>query len=147
MLSAALAMIERQAVSGVHCCGEADWNMIIDAGPSLVSFPTNVDLDTYAHRFANFISNDGVIAWGAVRTDGPLPQTCDRAWRALTDCWRRVVDAGADTARVLEQSIVTPACGFGLHSETVTWRAMQHLNEIGSRVANGSAELQLSYKR
>ena len=124
MLSAALAMIEQKAVAGVHCCGDADWNMMLDAGPSLISLPVNVDLDPFTTRLAKFIESDGVIAWGAVRTDGPLPQTCDRAWRALTDRWRRLVDAGADLNRVVDQSIVTPACGFGLHSESATWRAM-----------------------
>ena len=144
MLSSALALIEQRAVAGVHCCGDADWNMILDAGPSLLSLPVTTNLNGYHSRLGRFLDAGGVIGWGVVRTDGPFSQSSRRAWRGLTALWAELLDAGLDPNKLVEQCIVTPACGFGLHSEGSTWRGMEQLREISTRIADGSASLQLS---
>jgi hypothetical protein len=146
MLSAALALVEQRAVAGVHCCGDPDWGLILDAGPSLVSFPVSADLSGHQARLANFVESGGVIAWGAVRTDGPQPLGPERAWRSLTARLCELVDAGADAGRLLDQCIVTPACGFGMHSEGSTLRGMEQLRALGSRVADGTASMQLALR-
>ena len=44
LVSGALAVIERCAVMGVHCCAEGDWAAITATGPTILSVPAEAAL-------------------------------------------------------------------------------------------------------
>ena len=39
LVSSALATLEPHAVTGLHCCGWADWRVVLQAGPQILSLP------------------------------------------------------------------------------------------------------------
>ena len=62
-----------EAIVGIHCCGNTDWSMIIEAGPDIVSFDAFSYLDyffLYPGEIRRFIEGGGTIAWGIVPTFG-----------------------------------------------------------------------------
>ncbi len=69
LVSGALAVIEPEAVTGVHCCGEADWKAIIMAGPQVLSLPVGAGVTAAAGAIGVFLDRGGWIAWGAVPTE------------------------------------------------------------------------------
>lgn len=134
LVSAALAAIEPRAVSGLHCCADTDWAPAIAAGPQILGVPVTpavVESSGYLHRF---LERGGIIAWGVVPTDGPIPMSAERPWRHLTELWCQMVTRGCDQVQLRQQCIVTPECGLGMHSPTVAERVHHITAEIGRRV-------------
>ncbi|HLM65020.1 MAG TPA: hypothetical protein VK306_12030 [Acidimicrobiales bacterium] len=113
LVSAALAIIEGgDAVAGLHCCGRADWQAVLQAGPQIVSVPVGAGVVEHPGAFVNYLEAGGWVAWGAVPTDRPLGESADLLWRRMMAEWDVLVDSGCDPALLVEQAMVTPACGL-----------------------------------
>ncbi|MFM2070674.1 MAG: hypothetical protein RLZZ623_937 [Actinomycetota bacterium] len=134
LVSGALAAIEQRAVSGLHVCGEADWPSLIAAGPQVLAVPVRPSLVGSAGYLQQFIARGGVVAWGAVRTDGPIASTVERPWRQLSDLWCQLVERGCDHQLLRQNSLITPECGLGMHTPSVGERIHRITTELGRRV-------------
>ncbi|MEJ5256487.1 MAG: hypothetical protein WHS89_14170, partial [Acidimicrobiales bacterium] len=56
LVSSALAVLETTgAVTALHCCGSADWRLLLQAGPQILSVPTDAGLDRVAGTLADFL--------------------------------------------------------------------------------------------
>ncbi len=52
----------------------------------------------------------------SIPTEGPIPTSADRNWRALSDVWCSLVQLGCDPILLRQQSLVSPQCGLSEHS-------------------------------
>lgn len=134
LVSGALAAIEPRAISGLHCCADADWAPLIASGPQILGVPVRPSVADSAGYLGEFLARGGTIAWGVVPTDGPIPTTAERPWRQLTALWCEMVNRGCDQVQLRQQAIVTPECGLGLHSPSVADRVHRITAEVGRRV-------------
>ena len=134
LLSESLAAIELQATSGVHCCGPADWALVTQAGPRVLSLPVSATLVSHAGTLGRFLERDGWIAWGAVPTDEPVGETGDGLWRRLSDLWCALVRDGCDAGRLRRQALLTPACGLAGHTPEQADHRLRLAAELGRRV-------------
>jgi hypothetical protein len=134
LLSTAMAMLEPTATVGVHCCADADVASLLAAGPAMLSIPLDARLVDVAGYLGRFLEDGGYIAWGAVATDGPIATSSERAWRLLSEVWCELVNRGCDPVELRQRSLVTPACGLGLHSPQVADRVLRLTREISRRV-------------
>lgn len=144
LLSESLAAVEGGAVSGVHCCGPADWSLVSQAGPRVLSVPVTASLVAQADALGRFLDRGGWIAWGVVPTDEPVGDTGDGLWRRLSDLWCALVRAGCDAARLRRQALVTPACGLATHGPTQAERALRLASDLGRRVLGQAIGVRLS---
>lgn len=56
-------------ISGVHCCGNMDWDKLFDSGVKIVSFDASqYDLTAYP-KYGDFRDRGGRIAWGVKEFD------------------------------------------------------------------------------
>jgi hypothetical protein len=101
LVSSALATIEPHAVTGLHCCGTADWRMVLHTGPQILSLPLDSGAVCHAGALGAFLERGGWVAWGAVPTTGPLGTTPERIWHGLSGEWCTLVYPGI--AGALEQ--------------------------------------------
>jgi methionine synthase II (cobalamin-independent) len=118
LVSSAMAVVEEWAIAGLHCCGRADWQAVLQAGPQILSLPVGAGAVEHAGALAGFLDRGGWVAWGAVPTDGPLTTSADVLWRHLRAEWDTLAAGGCDPALLRERAIITPACGlvgFELH--------------------------------
>ena len=134
LVSGALAAIETRAISGLHCCADADWAQLIATGPQILGVPVRPGVADSSGYLGEFLARGGIIAWGVVPTDGPIPTTAERPWRQLTALWCEMVNRGCDQVRLRQQALVTPECGMGLHSPAVADRVHRITAEVGRRV-------------
>ncbi len=58
--------------------------------------PLSPELVEWVGYLTRFLEDGGIIAWGVTPTDGPVPSTSDRYWRALSDLWCSLVQRGCD---------------------------------------------------
>lgn len=122
LLSSAMASVETSATVGVHVCGDIDVATLMASGPKVLSLPARASLVPYAGYLARFLDGGGVIAWGAVPTEGPIGGTAGRTAGRLEALWSQMVDRGCDPVRIRHQSLISPQCGLGGHSTSVAER-------------------------
>lgn len=144
LVSGALAAIEARATTGLHCCGPADWRLVLQAGPQLLSAPVDGGLEASAGTVADFLDRGGWIAWGAVPTDRPVGSTIERPWRQLTDVWAVLVEGGCDPFRLRRQSMITPACGLVQHGVPQAEQVMAFTSRMAARLHEQAVGMQLS---
>ena len=138
-MSSAMAALPTTTVTGIHCCAPCDVATLLASGPGVVSLPVAADLVDWVGYLTRFLAEGGIIAWGVIPTDGPVPWSSERSWRALSDLWCELVQRGCDAVRLRRQSIVTPQCGLTSHSIPVAHRIARLTAEVGRRVRGQSA--------
>jgi hypothetical protein len=106
---------------GIHCCGNTDWSMILDAGPDIVNFDAFDHMDyflLYPRDIKRFLVGGGIVAWGIVPTSGFTGKETVEALSALVAGGiERIESWGIDPDLLARQSLLTPACGMGCLAE------------------------------
>jgi methionine synthase II (cobalamin-independent) len=144
LLSGALAAVEGRAQSGVHVCGPADWRLILQAGPGLLSVPVGADVTGSAGALGSFLERGGWVAWGAVPTDGPMGEHASRYWRQLSAQWCELVQNGCDPVLLRRQALVTPVCGLALHDQVQTDHVFTLCRSLAERIHDQVTGIRLS---
>ncbi len=106
------------AIAGVHCCGNTDWSLLIDAGVDLINLDAFSYGDTialYPDAVGGFISKGGLIAWGVVPTSAAIrEQTAAALAERFAGLFENLsAKTGLDKRLILDQSLITPSCGTG----------------------------------
>jgi len=104
-------------MTGLHCCGNADWETVLASDIDILSFdawgfaPT---LAMYSGSIEAFLKRGGILAWGIVPTNEEID---DATERTIADKFETAVaefvSRGVDKERLCRQSILTPSCGCG----------------------------------
>ena len=128
-----------EGVSGVHCCGAADWSLLLALPADILSF----DAYNYAQSLAlypadvkAFLSKGGTIAWGVVPNDEDalagetVASLNDRLGEAIAPFTRD----GVPFRQALEQGLLTPSCGLASLSAEAADRALGLLTGLSERV-------------
>lgn len=145
VLSNALAALEDDAVTGIHCCGPADWRLPSLAGATVLSVPVELTwVLASASAITAHLEKGGWIAWGAVPTNEPLGTDPDRLWRRLSAVWCELVQTGCDPVLLRTQALITPACGLAGHGVSQAARALKLASTIATRVTDQAVAARLS---
>ncbi len=144
LLSGTLAAVGRNAVAGIHCCGATDWPMVLRAGPDLLSLPVEVVSEEGIGGLAMFLDRGGWVAWGAVPTTQPLGNCDEVYWRNLNSLWGDLARNGCDPMLLRLQSIITPACGLGLHLPSQVAGIYALVRKIAERTQDQALAARLS---
>lgn len=144
LTSGALAVLERGAVTGLHCCGPTDWKLVTQAGPQILSAPLGLGLESASESLGRFLDDGGWVAWGAVPTDEPIGSTPGRLWRQLSASWCEMVQGGCDAIQLRSQSLVTPACGLATHGPSQAQRVLGLTRQVAARVHDQALGVRLA---
>jgi hypothetical protein len=146
LLSSALATATSAgaSVTGIHCCGPADWTLVLHAGPDLVSMPAGPQLLQDAASLAVFLERGGWIAWGVVPTDRPLGTRADHYWRSLNEVWADLARAGCDPVAIRTSALITPTCGLAFHRPEQVPEVMGLVRAVADRVHDQAIAVRMS---
>ncbi len=144
LVSSTLATLEHHAVTGLHCCGPADWRVVLQTGPQILSMPVGLNAAEHAGAFAGFLEHGGWVAWGAVPTHGPLGATPDRLWEQLSLDWRGLTQGGCDPVLLREHALITPECGLAMHDESQADLIMSLTNQVARRLETQTKGMRLT---
>jgi hypothetical protein len=125
-------------IAGVHCCGNADWPLVIRSGADIINFDAFDYLDTvalYSEEFGSFLQQGGFLAWGMIPTsDAIAAETTEsiheRFKRGVAKITGRIPEA-----LVLSQMILTPSCGTGSRTLEETLKIFQLLIRLKEELA------------
>lgn len=106
-------------IAGIHCCGNTEWSILIDAGVDIVNFDAFDFGDTvalYPEAVKRHLNAGKVLAWGVVPTNSE--KIADQTVESLAEVFYKGVDnlvsaTGLDRQLVIDQAIITPSCGTG----------------------------------
>jgi len=125
---------------GIHCCGNTDWSMVLEANIDIVSF----DAFNYAESFnlylpdiIKFLSRSGTIAWGIIPVipeslaKESVPSLMDRLGAAMAPLTR----AGIPFRQIIKQGILTPSCGLAtLRDDETVESALRLLVDLSTYI-------------
>jgi len=111
------AIHQDNALAGIHCCGNTEWSILIDAGADIISF----DAFEFGHTIALYpdavktlFERDGFLAWGVVPTSVAIR---DQSPESLAEHLDKMIDnlsaKGIDKQVIIDHSVITPSCGTG----------------------------------
>lgn len=104
-------------LAGVHCCGNTEWSILVDAGADIVNFDAFGYGETilmYPEAIKTLFARGGALAWGLVPTSTAIRgQTADSLVALYESLADRLAAKGLDKAEIARRAIVTPSCGTG----------------------------------
>ncbi len=113
-------------LTGIHCCGNTDWSLILETGIDIINFDTYNfagSLTLYPSEVKAFLDRNGAIAWGIIPTDETnirketVASLKDRLEEAMAPFTRK----GIAFKQLIEHGLLTPSCGLaGLNEETAS---------------------------
>ena len=111
------AIKESKALTGVHCCGNTEWTILIDSGVDIISFDAfdyGETIAYYPEAVTEFLEKGGVLAWGIVPTSEKiLAETPESLVKKLGNAVDHLAGKGIPKNLIWEQCLVTPSCGTG----------------------------------
>jgi hypothetical protein len=126
-----------EALLGIHCCGNTDWSMILEAEPDILSFDAFAYMDylfLYPGELRRFIEAGGTVAWGIVPTfEFTGRETFDDLSGRLQEGLSKLYALGLDPGQVARQSLLTPACGTGTMEPSAAQRVLTLLRGLSDR--------------
>lgn len=144
LLSGVVGAIDAVALPGVHCCGAADWNVVLAAEPQLISAPVGAGLSNFGGTVAGFLERGGWVAWGAVPTAAPLGEQASLLWKALSGQWCELVRGGCDPMVVRKQTLITPECGLALHDTVQADHVLDLCHQLADRLHDQAVGIRLA---
>lgn len=129
---------EAGAISGMHCCGRADWPMVIKSGVEVVSFDAFEYFDTFAiyhEDIKKFLENRGYLAWGIVPTSDAVKSVDDKYLKTLIDNNLKKLCDHVPSELVNSHIILTPSCGTGSRSIKETIKVFQLVMRLKEAMA------------
>jgi methionine synthase II (cobalamin-independent) len=122
---------------GVHCCGNTDWSIFTDVpGISIINFDAynfQEKFVLYADSLKKFLARGGAICWGIVPTQELGDNdSVESLVRKLSQGIDNLARKGIDRDLIVENLIVSPACGLGTFTPQRAKEAFSLLSEISS---------------
>jgi hypothetical protein len=126
------------AITGIHSCETVDWSLLLETRVRILSLDAyrfGDSLLPYSQYLHSFMERGGVVAWGIIPTlDDPFAESVDSLLRRLEVLWESLFSTGLQRSKVLQQSMITPACGVGLLPEDHARRIYRLTSELSHRL-------------
>jgi len=104
-------------LAGIHCCGNTEWSILIDAGVDIVNFDAfgfGETIAIYADSVKKHLEAGKYLAWGVVPTSTAIrEQTVESLEKKLEEGIDNLASKGIDKNLIISQAIITPSCGTG----------------------------------
>lgn len=135
-----LVIEENGGLTGVHCCGKADWEMILKSGINILNFDAysfSKSLTVYSKKINDFLKSGGYIAWGIVPTldtEALIKANTNSLLEKLEAGINGLAAKGIEKDLILKQSLITPSCGAGCLNIELARKAMELTNNISTEL-------------
>ena len=126
------------ALAGIHCCGNTEWSILIDAGVDIVNFDAYEFGDTiamYSDSVKAHLERGGMLAWGVVPTSKLIRElNVDMLETQLEKVMDNLASKGISKTLIMEQAIITPSCGTGSLDKEDAEKVFSLLNQLSKRM-------------
>lgn len=128
------AIHKENGLAGIHCCGNTEWTILIDAGVDIISFDAyefGETISYYSDNVKTFLEKGGVLAWGIVPTSEKINQENPESLiKKLKTLIENMANKGVDKNLLWERCLLTPSCGTGSLPVELSEKIFQRLSEV-----------------
>jgi len=132
------AIHEEGGLAGIHCCGNTEWTIPIDAGLDIINFDAyefGYSVSLYPQAMKQFMEGGGVLAWGIVPTSEKILQEttaslCARFYKAAG----RLAEKGVEKKLILQNALITASCGTGSIPVERAERVIRETKKVSDRL-------------
>lgn len=132
------AVHAEDGLAGIHCCGNTEWSILIDAGIDIVNFDAFAYGETiamYPEAVKKHLARGGMLAWGVVPTSSDIrEQTVETLEAQLEKVMDNLAAQGIDKDVIMRQAILTPSCGTGSLDAADAEKVFDLLNKLSTRM-------------
>lgn len=129
------AIKEAGGIPGIHCCGNADWPLVLESGVNILNFDAYgyfEQLAIYHSDVKKFIEAGGCLAWGIVPTTDAIG--IETTESIISKFKERLEKLSGHIPQdiLLSQIILTPSCGTGsrnIHETIKIFQLLMRLKE------------------
>ena len=124
-----------RSLTGIHCCGNTDWSLILGTSIDILSFDAYeyaLNLLLYESQLKKYLDRGGSIAWGIVPTneDALKAASANDLLEKLEKIWQDLVNKGIDQEQIIRTALITPACGLGTVHKEMAEKALTLTGDI-----------------
>ena len=128
------------ALCGVHCCGNTEWPILMDAGVDIVNFDAfgfGESMTLYPDQVKKHLEAGNYLAWGLVPTsEKAAGQTVGSLVNHYDGLAARLAGRGISRELIRKQSLLTPSCGTGSLSKELAEKVFALLRETSAVLAS-----------
>ena len=132
------AVHKEGGLAGIHCCGNTEWTILVDAGTDVISFDAFDYGETIAYYpgpIKDYLERGGVLAWGIVPTSAKIAaETSETLLGRLRSAVDNLAGRGVPKSLIWEKCLVTPSCGTGSLPVDISEKVFAHLGEVSRRL-------------
>jgi methionine synthase II (cobalamin-independent) len=140
----------RGVIVGVHCCGNTDWSILMEANIDILNFDAYNFAHTlrlYKDELCSFLEKGGNLAFGIVPSSEQinnesaesLHQRLEREIEALLNC--------GINPEFLQNFLITPSCGLGSLSCKIAEKVINTTKELSQMWYNSHFEEEIYHLR
>ncbi len=136
MLNQVFAGLE--GLSGVHCCGNTDWSLLLATEVDVLNFDAYEYVDNlflYREELGRFLDRGGYLAWGIVPTsEAAEREDAASLLRRFAGLVAKLEEDGFSRETLLARSFITPSCGCGSLPVPLAERILRLTSELSARI-------------
>lgn len=126
---------------GVHSCAATDWTILFETNLDIVSLDAynyGYSLLPYVKELKDFLSREGVIAWGIIPTsEKAFSENATTIIVKLKALWSELIAKGINPNILKKQAMITPACGTGLLNHDLAQRIYHLTRLVAEQIIKG----------
>ncbi|MEW6557727.1 MAG: methionine synthase [Elusimicrobiota bacterium] len=126
------------SLSGVHCCGNTDWSILMDTNIDIISFDAYSFFDglvLYPEKLNQFLQRNGMLAWGLVpSSDAIHSETVETLIANFKQKIEILLKKNVNEQLLQERYIITPSCGCGSLDEKIAEKIVAYTKEISENL-------------
>ena len=129
------------AVPAIHCCGKADWPMIIQSNVKIINFDAyeySETISLYPQEFTDFLKAGGYLAWGIIPTTEAIVTEHVKSIKNRFDKQMEMLAHSIPSELLHSQILFTPACGAGSRSTDEAVKVFEMLTELKTSLSTVS---------
>ncbi len=127
-----------KGLTGVHCCGNTDWSLLLDTKVDLLNFDAyefGDNLLLYQAELESFLLAGGYLAWGVVPTSEAIDNEDEGSlFVHLINQVKRLSSTALPLEKILARSFVSPSCGAGSLTPARAVRAFELTRCLSERL-------------
>lgn len=132
-------------LAGIHCCGNTEWTIPIDAGVDIINFDAfeyAYSIVLYPREIQTFLAKGGVLSWGMIPTSEKVGHyTTISLTYMFEQLIKEMMERGVDKELLLRNSLITASCGTGTVPEDRAARIAQLTSRVSNELRERHAKL------
>jgi len=128
------AIHKEDGLAGIHCCGNTEWTILIDAGVDIISFDAydfGETIGYYPEEIKAFLEKGGILAWGIVPTSEKIKdESPESLVKKLEGVIENLSQKRINKNLIQEGCLLTPSCGTGSLTIELSERVFDQLSKV-----------------